>query len=74
MTAMRKHLVDVLAILGLIVVALAVAGVILANQRMTLPGWFPVLGWFSPLEFVPGAAEQAAVIAAMASSARYGRR
>jgi len=33
-----------------------------------------VLGWFSPLEFDPGAAEQAAVIAAMASSARYGRR
>ena len=44
MTAIRKHLVDFLAIIGLIVVALAVASVILANQRMTLPGWFPVLG------------------------------
>ncbi len=44
MSAIRKHLVDFLAILGLIVVALAVASVILANQRMTLPGWFPVLG------------------------------
>ena len=44
MTAIRKHLVDVLAILGLMIVAFAVASVILANQRMTLPGWFPVLG------------------------------
>jgi phospholipid/cholesterol/gamma-HCH transport system substrate-binding protein len=43
-TAIRKHLVDFLAILGLIVVALGVASVILANQRLTLPGWFPVLG------------------------------
>ena len=44
MTAIRKHLVDFAAILGLIVVALAVSSVILANQRLTLPGWFPVLG------------------------------
>ena len=44
MTAIRKHLVDFLAILGLIVVALAVASVILANQRLALPGWMPVLG------------------------------
>ena len=44
MTAIRKHLVDFLAILGLIVVALAVASVILANQRLALPGWVPVLG------------------------------
>ena len=44
MTAIRKHLVDFLAIIGLIVVALGVASVILANQRLTLPGWFPVLG------------------------------
>ena len=44
MTAIRKHLVDFLAILALIVVALGVAAVILANQRLTLPGWFPVLG------------------------------
>jgi phospholipid/cholesterol/gamma-HCH transport system substrate-binding protein len=43
-TAIRKHLVDFLAILGLIVVALAVASVILANQRLALPGWMPVLG------------------------------
>ena len=44
MTAIRKHLVDVLAILGLIVVALAVASVILANQRLAMPAWVPVLG------------------------------
>jgi phospholipid/cholesterol/gamma-HCH transport system substrate-binding protein len=43
-TAIRKHLVDFLAIVGLIIVALGVAAVILANQRLTLPGWFPVLG------------------------------
>jgi len=43
-TAIRKHLVDFLAIIGLIIVALGVASVILANQRLTLPGWFPVLG------------------------------
>ena len=44
MSAVRKHLVDFVAILVLIVISLAVASVILANQRLTLPGWFPVLG------------------------------
>ena len=44
MSAIRKHLVDFLAIIGLIVIALAVASVILANQRLALPGWMPVLG------------------------------
>jgi phospholipid/cholesterol/gamma-HCH transport system substrate-binding protein len=43
-SAIRKHLVDVLAILGLVIVALGVASVILANQRLALPGWMPVLG------------------------------
>jgi phospholipid/cholesterol/gamma-HCH transport system substrate-binding protein len=43
-TAIRKHLVDFLAMVGLIIVAFGVAAVILANQRLTLPGWFPVLG------------------------------
>jgi phospholipid/cholesterol/gamma-HCH transport system substrate-binding protein len=43
-TAIRKHLVDFVAIIALIVIALGVASVILANQRLTLPGWFPVLG------------------------------
>ena len=44
MTAIRKHLVDFAAILGLIVIALAVASVILANQRLAVPGWVPVIG------------------------------
>jgi len=43
-SAVRKHLVDVAAIVGLVVVSLAVASVILANQRLALPGWFPVIG------------------------------
>jgi phospholipid/cholesterol/gamma-HCH transport system substrate-binding protein len=43
-TAIRKHLVDFLAILGLVAIAVAVAAVILANQRLTLPSWVPVLG------------------------------
>ena len=44
MRAIRKHLVDVAAIVGLVAVALVVAVVILANQRLTLPGWVPFLG------------------------------
>jgi phospholipid/cholesterol/gamma-HCH transport system substrate-binding protein len=44
MSAIRKHLVDFLAILGLVIVALGVASVILANQRLALPGWMPILG------------------------------
>jgi phospholipid/cholesterol/gamma-HCH transport system substrate-binding protein len=43
-TAIRKHLPDFAAIIGLIVVSLAVASVILSNQRLTLPGWVPVIG------------------------------
>jgi phospholipid/cholesterol/gamma-HCH transport system substrate-binding protein len=42
--AIRKHLRDFLAILALFVVAGAVAVVILGNQRLTLPGWVPVVG------------------------------
>ena len=44
MTAIRKHLRDVAAIIALIVIAFAVASVILANQRLALPGWVPILG------------------------------
>ena len=44
MTAIRKHLKDAVAILVLLAVALAVALVILANQRLTLPAGVPVLG------------------------------
>jgi phospholipid/cholesterol/gamma-HCH transport system substrate-binding protein len=43
-TAIRKHLVDFIAIIALVVVALVVASVILANQRLALPGWVPGLG------------------------------
>jgi phospholipid/cholesterol/gamma-HCH transport system substrate-binding protein len=43
-TAIRKHLVDFFAILGLIVIAAGVAAVILANQRLAVPGWVPVIG------------------------------
>ena len=44
MTAIRKHLVDFLAIIGLILVSGAVATYILSQQRLALPGWVPVLG------------------------------
>ena len=44
MIAIRKHLRDFVAIVGLIVIAGAVASVILSNQRLTLPGWVPVVG------------------------------
>jgi phospholipid/cholesterol/gamma-HCH transport system substrate-binding protein len=43
-TAIRKHFRDFLAIIGLIVVAGGVASVILSHQRLTLPGWVPVIG------------------------------
>ena len=44
MSAIRKHLVDFVAIIALVVVALVVASIILANQRLALPGWVPGLG------------------------------
>ena len=43
-TAIRKHLPDFLAIIGLLIVAIAVSSVILSHQRLTLPGWVPVIG------------------------------
>ncbi len=43
-TAVRKHLLDFVAIIGLFVISLGVAGVILTNQRLTLPGWVPLVG------------------------------
>jgi phospholipid/cholesterol/gamma-HCH transport system substrate-binding protein len=42
--AIRKHLVDFLAIVALMIVALAVAAVILSHQRLALPGWVPFIG------------------------------
>ena len=43
-TAIRKHLPDFLAILGLLVIAVAVATVILGKQRLALPAWVPLIG------------------------------
>jgi phospholipid/cholesterol/gamma-HCH transport system substrate-binding protein len=43
-TAIRKHLGDFAAIIGLILVAVLVSSVILSNQRLSLPGWVPVIG------------------------------
>ena len=42
--AIGKHLRDFVAILALVVTAAGVSGYILTNQRLTLPGWVPVLG------------------------------
>jgi phospholipid/cholesterol/gamma-HCH transport system substrate-binding protein len=43
-SAIRKHLPDFAAIVGLLVVALIVAVIILDNQRLSLPAGVPVLG------------------------------
>jgi phospholipid/cholesterol/gamma-HCH transport system substrate-binding protein len=43
-TAIRKHLPDFLAILGLLVVAVAVSSLILGKQRLSLPAWVPLIG------------------------------
>jgi phospholipid/cholesterol/gamma-HCH transport system substrate-binding protein len=43
-TAIRKHLIDFLAVLGLVLISAVVAVQILSNQRMTLPAWVPVVG------------------------------
>ena len=42
--AIRKHLWDFVAILGLFLIAMTVAVVILNNQRLHLPSWVPVVG------------------------------
>ena len=44
MTAIRKHLRDFVAIIVLLLIALVVSVVILANQRLSLPAGVPVLG------------------------------
>ena len=43
-TAIRKHLRDFAAIIGLMAIAIAVASVILSHQRLSLPAWVPVIG------------------------------
>jgi phospholipid/cholesterol/gamma-HCH transport system substrate-binding protein len=42
--AIRKHLRDFIAIVMVAVVALAVAGYVLSNQRFYLPSWVPLVG------------------------------
>ena len=42
--AIRKHLRDFLAIIGLFLIAAAVAAVVLSHQRLYLPGWVPFIG------------------------------
>src|SRR3954470_929024 len=43
-TAIRKHIKDFAAIIGLMAIALAVGSVILSHQRLSLPAWVPVIG------------------------------
>jgi phospholipid/cholesterol/gamma-HCH transport system substrate-binding protein len=42
--AIREHMRDFVAIIILLVLALITTGVILSQQRLTLPGWVPLLG------------------------------
>jgi phospholipid/cholesterol/gamma-HCH transport system substrate-binding protein len=42
--AIRKHMRDFVAIVGLFVIAMAVAAVVLSHQRLYLPGWVPFVG------------------------------
>src|SRR3954451_16707058 len=44
MIAIRKHWLDFVAIIGLVLVAGVVAVVILGHQRLVLPGWVPGVG------------------------------
>jgi phospholipid/cholesterol/gamma-HCH transport system substrate-binding protein len=44
MVAIRKHWLDFVAILGLIVISGVVAVVVLSHQRLVLPGWVPGIG------------------------------
>jgi phospholipid/cholesterol/gamma-HCH transport system substrate-binding protein len=42
--AIRKHMRDFIAIIGLFVIAIGVASYVLAHQRLYLPGWVPFVG------------------------------
>ena len=42
--AIRKHLTDFLAIIGLIIVAVVVSALIFNEQGLKLPGWVPLFG------------------------------
>jgi phospholipid/cholesterol/gamma-HCH transport system substrate-binding protein len=43
-TAIRKHMRDFLAIVGLVLIAAFVGGYVLAHQRVYLPSWVPIFG------------------------------
>jgi phospholipid/cholesterol/gamma-HCH transport system substrate-binding protein len=43
-TAIRKHWLDFVAIIGLVLIAGTVAVFILGKQRLSLPGWVPLVG------------------------------
>ncbi|HKN93367.1 MAG TPA: MlaD family protein, partial [Thermoleophilaceae bacterium] len=43
-TAIRKHMRDFVAIIGLFLIAAAVAAYVLGHQRLYLPGWVPFVG------------------------------
>jgi phospholipid/cholesterol/gamma-HCH transport system substrate-binding protein len=42
--AIRKHMRDFLALIFMVVLAIAVAGYVLSNQRFYLPSWVPIAG------------------------------
>jgi len=42
--AIRKHMRDFVAIIGLFVIAIAVAAFVLSHQRLYLPSWVPFVG------------------------------
>jgi phospholipid/cholesterol/gamma-HCH transport system substrate-binding protein len=42
--AIRKHMRDFVAIIGLFLIALAVGGYVLGHQRLYLPAWVPFVG------------------------------
>jgi phospholipid/cholesterol/gamma-HCH transport system substrate-binding protein len=44
MVAIRKHWLDFVAIIGLVLIAGAVAVFILGKQRLSLPAWVPLVG------------------------------
>ena len=43
-TAIRKHWLDFVAIIGLVLISGAVAVYVLGHQRLHLPGWVPLVG------------------------------
>lgn len=42
--AIREHLRDIIAIIGLVIAGVVTAGIILSSQATALPSWLPILG------------------------------